>query len=269
VPTLVFFHAHPDDEAILTAGTMAKMADAGDRVVLVTATRGELGELPEAGLAVGESLAERRTEELVAAGRVLGVARLVTLDYPDSGMAGEATNQAPGCFAATPVTEAAARLAEVLDEESADVLVAYDEHGGYGHPDHIQVHRVGMAAADLVGTPVVYLATQNRDFMVELAARLPSTGAEPAPEDTRDMAAMGEPRSRLTTEVDVTGWLDRKRAAMRAHPSQIAESSFFLAMDDDLFAVVWGREWYIRVRPEPPGHDGPFEDGLMTAVPVP
>jgi len=244
------------------------MSDAGDRVVLVTATRGELGELPEGGLAAGESLAERRTVELAEAGRVLGVGRQAYLGYLDSGMAGEATNRAPDCFAAADVADAGARLAEVLVEESADVLVTYDEHGGYGHPDHVQVHRVGMAAADLAGTPVVYLATQNRDFMGELAARVQETGRDLPSEDTPEMAEMWVPRARLTTEVDVTGWLDRKRAAMRAHPSQIAESSFFLALDDELFATVWGREWFIRVRPEPPDHDGPFEDGLMTAVPV-
>ena len=262
--TVVFFHAHPDDEAIATGGTMAQLSDAGDRVVVVTATGGELGELPEDGLAQGESLADRRMTELAEAGRILGVHRQVMLGYLDSGMAGASTNTVAGCFAAADVGEAAARLAAVLEEESADVVVTYDEHGGYGHPDHIQVHRVGMAAARLAGTPVVYLATMNRDRLASLTRQAEEAGT-PVPDVTDVRDEMGEPQSRLTTEVDVTGAIDRKRASMRAHASQITESSFFLAMPDDLFSTVWGREWFIRVHPPAPdGYDGPFEAGLTT-----
>jgi len=261
--TVVFFHAHPDDEAIATGGTMAQLSDGGDRVVLVTATRGELGELPADGLAEGESLAERRMAELAEAGRILGVHRQVFLDYLDSGMAGESTNHHAGCFAAADVDEAAARLATLLDEESADVLVTYDEHGGYGHPDHIQVHQVGMAAAALARTPAVYLSTMNRDFFASLAQRPEASEWALDGDITDGMDEMGEPASRLTTEVDVTASLERKRASMRAHASQITETSFFLSMPDDLFTIVWGREWYIRVHPPvPDGHDGSFEHGL-------
>jgi LmbE family N-acetylglucosaminyl deacetylase len=251
--TVVFVHAHPDDEAIATGGTMAKMSDEGHRVVLVTATRGELGEIPVDGLAPGESLTDRREAELDRACAILGVARQVYLPYLDSGMAGEASNGRPGSFASADVGEAAVVLAGILDEEEADVLVTYDEHGGYGHPDHVQVHRVCMAAADLATTPVVYLATMNRDFMTTLAARrrefepdLPSGAAE-------GMESMGEPASRLTTEIDVTDWIDRKRESMRVHASQISEDSFFLALSDEEFVTVWGREWYIRVRPPATG----------------
>ena len=129
------------------------------------------------------------------------------------------------------------------------MLVTYDEHGGYGHPDHVQVHRVGMAAADLAGTPVVYMATMNRDFMRSLADRLASSDWEPPEGSTDGVDTMGEPAERITTEVDVTPWIEQKREAMRAHASQISEDSFFLSMPDDVFATVWGQEWYIRVRP--------------------
>src|ERR1700722_16379287 len=120
--TAVFFHAHPDDEAIQTGGTMARMAAEGHRVVLVTATRGELGEVPDGFLAPGETLEERRGVELAAACKVLGVARH---EYPgdkDSGMAGEPTNDDPTCFWQADVDEAGARLAAILDEEHADVF---------------------------------------------------------------------------------------------------------------------------------------------------
>jgi LmbE family N-acetylglucosaminyl deacetylase len=264
--TVVFVHAHPDDEAIATGGTMAKMADEGHRVVLVTATRGELGELPEGGLDPGESLTERRVVELDRACRILGVARQVYLDYLDSGMAGETTNDRPGSFASADIDEAARRLAGVLADEEADVLVTYDEHGGYGHPDHIQVHRVSMAAADLADTGVVYLSTMNRDFMASLASRLGESDWSPPAGSTDGLATMGEPESRLTTEVDVTGWIDRKRESMRVHASQISEDSFFLAMPEDVFALVWGREWYIRVRPPVTGGTGVRREHALAAA---
>jgi LmbE family N-acetylglucosaminyl deacetylase len=166
--TAVFFHAHPDDESIATAGTMAQMAAAGHRVVLITATRGELGEVPDGYLDPGETLAERRALELDAACAVLGVARHEYLGYGDSGMEGEDSNNDPGSFWQADVEEAAERLAAVLRAEGAEVLTAYDERGNYGHPDHIQVHRVGLRAAELAGVPRVFMATVNRDHLLRL-----------------------------------------------------------------------------------------------------
>jgi LmbE family N-acetylglucosaminyl deacetylase len=281
--TVVFFHAHPDDEAIATGGTMAGLADQGHRVVLVTATRGELGEIPDGLLDPGESLVERRGLELDEACRILGVADHTYLDYLDSGMAGEESNHRPGAFAAADVDEAGRALAAILRRESADVLVTYDEHGGYGHPDHIQVHRVGVAAADQASTPVLYFATMNRDLTEDLAKRIGETDWEP-PEGTFDgIEGMGEPASRITTAVDVVPWLERKRRSMQAHASQISEESFFLSMPDDVFPLVWGREWFIRIRPVPersgPDHweprlllgpdDGPTDPAPTVDFPVP
>jgi LmbE family N-acetylglucosaminyl deacetylase len=266
--TVTFFHAHPDDEAIATGGTMAKMADEGHRVVLVTATRGELGEIPEGLLDPGESLTHRRIDELTEACRILGVSRQTFLDYLDSGMAGEASNDRPGSFAGADVGEAAEALAAILTEEGSDVLVTYDEHGGYGHPDHVQVHRVGMEAARKAGVPVVYMATMNRDFFQSLSSVAAEAGVDLPDGASEDMETMGEPASRLTTEVHVDPWIERKRAAMRAHASQISETSFFLALPDDLFTQVWGREWYIRVVPgateELPPEE--WESSLMVGV---
>jgi LmbE family N-acetylglucosaminyl deacetylase len=249
--TITFFHAHPDDEAIATGGTMAVLAEQGHRVVLVTATRGELGEIPEGLLDPGQTLAERRADELAAACRILGVDRQVFLDYADSGMAGEETNVAEGCFAACDVEEAATTLSRILVDEGADVFVTYDEHGGYGHPDHIQVHRVGMRAAELAGTPVVYLSTMDRDFLTTVMAQAAAAAPEASDQDGRpdDMESIGEPAARITTQVDVSGVLARKRQSMRAHTSQIGEDSFFLSMPEEQFAEVWGQEWYIQVQP--------------------
>jgi len=262
--TVVFVHAHPDDEAIATAGTMAGLAEAGHRVVLLTATGGELGEVPDGLLAEGETLAERRAVELAEAARMLGVARVESLGYLDSGMEGEPTNRAPGCFAMADVEEAAAKLAAILVEESAEAVVAYDEHGGYGHPDHVQVHRVGVRAGQLAGTPRVFMATQDRDYFRSLLDDGSDSAWAPSEEMAEGMETMGEPGTRISTEVDVTAWLGAKRAAMRAHASQIADDSFFLAMPDDVFERVWSKEWYIQVTPPVPDpFDGPRRPGLL------
>lgn len=261
--TAVFFHAHPDDEAIATGGTMARMAGEGHRVVLVTATRGELGEVPEDLRSSGETLAERRAAELAAACEALGVSRHENLGYLDSGMAGTDANDDPRCFARADLDEAAGRLAAILAEEGATVLTAYDEHGNYGHPDHIQVHRVGMRAAELAGTGRVFMATMNRDHLRDLIDSGAGAGFEP-PEDRRaELDTMGVEAARVTTAVDVRPWLTAKRDAMRAHASQIAETSFFLAMPEDVFALVWGTEWYVRVGAQP---STPWEDSLLEAT---
>ncbi|MDQ1381202.1 MAG: hypothetical protein QOJ71_1921, partial [Actinomycetota bacterium] len=157
--TLVTFHAHPDDESIATAGTMARAKAEGHRVVLVLATRGELGEFSPAALSPGETLTERRVAEVNASAEVLGVDRVEYLGYRDSGMAGEATNEDAGAFARADIDEAAGRLARILQDEHADVLTIYDDHGGDGHPDHVTVHRVGVRAAELAGTKRVYEST--------------------------------------------------------------------------------------------------------------
>ncbi|HVE47704.1 MAG TPA: PIG-L family deacetylase [Acidimicrobiales bacterium] len=241
--TLVTFHAHPDDEAIATGGTMAKAAAEGHRVVLVLATRGELGEVPD-DLAAVQDLAQRRTDETMEAARILGVHRIEFLGYRDSGMIGTPENEAPDCFWKADVEEAAARLASILSEEKADVLTIYDENGAYGHPDHIQVHRVGVRAAELAGTPAVYESTIDRDGFVGLLERAEELGLTP-PDDIGDLAGFGVPGALITTRVDVTQYLDAKRAAMAAHSSQIAETSFFLNMGPEAFTAVWGQETYI------------------------
>jgi LmbE family N-acetylglucosaminyl deacetylase len=249
--TLVSFHAHPDDECIACGGVIRKAADAGHRVVLVVATRGEEGEIPEGLLADGEELSQRRVAETQASADILGVQRVEFLGYRDSGMMGTPANDRPGSFWTTPVEEAAQRLAGLLRAEQADVLTCYDHHGGYGHPDHIQVHRVGIRAAELAGTPRVYQSTINRDhversiqqFAAQAAAQAAANGVE-LPE--LDPDTFGLPESVITAAVDVTPYLDDKRRAMRAHASQISEQSFFLAMPDDQFRVAFGTEWFIR-----------------------
>jgi LmbE family N-acetylglucosaminyl deacetylase len=245
--TALFFHAHPDDEAITTGGTMAKLADEGHRVVLVTATGGELGEVPDGLLAPGETLAERRAEELAAACDALGVARHLFLGYRDSGMDGTPANDDPECFWQADVDEAADRLRAVLEEEGAAVLVAYDSNGNYGHPDHIQVHRVGLRAGEAAGVPRVFMATTNRDHLLALADSANELGLPMDDEQRAFIDELGVRDHEITTAVDVSDYLGHKRRAMEVHASQIGDTSFFLSMSPEAFAAVWGVEWFIRV----------------------
>jgi LmbE family N-acetylglucosaminyl deacetylase len=251
VATLVTFHAHPDDECIATGGVMSMASDAGHRVVLVTATKGEHGEVPDGFLGEGEELWRRRVQETEASAAILGVARVEFLGYVDSGMMGTPTNDAPESFWQADIEEAAERLAKVLREENADILTVYDDHGLYGHPDHIQVHRVGHRAAQLAGTPKVYESSIDRDGLREMMALsgVPTDDLPQPPELPEDFGVPGE---MITTRVDVTAWTDRKRDAMRAHASQISEQSFFLAMPPDIFKIVFGTEQFILAG-APPG----------------
>ena len=242
--TLVLFHAHPDDEAIATGGTMARAKSEGHRVVLVAATRGELGEHAPDSLEPGEKLVDRRVAELHAAADILGADRVAFLDYLDSGMAGEPTNDAPGSFASADIEEAAARLARILDEEDADVLTIYDENGNYGHPDHIQVHRVGVRAAEIAGTRRVYEATANRDHLQRLMKLVPQD--PDSPDAPADLDTLGVTEDQITTTVDVRDFVDHKRNAMIAHASQIPADSFFLQLPPDAFREAFGWEWFIR-----------------------
>ena len=255
--TIVLFHAHPDDETIVSGGTMAKYAAAGHRVVLVLATKGEHGEVPDGFLDEGETLAERRVREAEASARILGVARIAYLGYVDSGMMDTPENDGDGSFWQADVDDAAARLAAILDEESCDVLVVYDENGGYGHPDHIQVHRVGVRAGELAGTAVVYEVTMNRDALRRAFADALASGVDMGEEapDESFLDTLGLPESLITHELDVYDWIDVKRRAMAAHASQISETSFFLTLPGDTFRESFGREWFVRRGATPPGPD--------------
>jgi LmbE family N-acetylglucosaminyl deacetylase len=248
--TLVCFHAHPDDEAIGTGGLMAQSAAAGHRVVVVCATRGEQGEVDDGFLSPGETLGERRVKELTEACAVLGAEEPRFLDYEDSGMMGEATNDNPACFWQADVEEAAQRLAAILTDIGPDVLTIYDERGLYGHPDHIQVHRVGLRAAELVGVAQVYESTVNRDDMKRMSEVMEATQAandgeaEIEAPSAAEMDDFGTPADDVSFTLDVSAHVGAKRNALLAHRSQVADDSWFLAMPEDIFALVFGAESY-------------------------
>jgi LmbE family N-acetylglucosaminyl deacetylase len=259
--TLVCFHAHPDDESIATGGLMTLAARDGHRVVLVVATRGEQG-VPEPGvLNEGEALWERRVVETHQAAELMGLDRVEFLGYEDSGMIGEPTNENPLCFWQADVEEASQRLAKILIDVDADVLTIYDSHGGYGHPDHIQVHRVGKRAAEIAGIDRVFQSTMNRDRIMKQMAENASLFENDVEgelegetvEQMRQRAAaadrseFGSPEALITHAVDVAAVVDVKKAAMAAHRSQIGPDSFFFKMPEAVFAAAFGTEWFIAL----------------------
>lgn len=231
-------------------GTMARAAALGHKVVVVTATDGAVGEVADGFLDSGETLQERRAKELQAAARILGIDRAIQLGYRDSGMMGTDDNQHPDCFWQANVQAAAEKLAAILREEGADVLTVYDSHGGYGHPDHIQVHRVGHAAARLAGVARVYEVSMNRDRIKAMRDMRRQTDEDFEDSDDRiDLDKIGLPESEITAAVDVTDLIDTKRAAMAAHGSQIDEDSWFLQLPADVFVQSFGTEWFRQVSP--------------------
>ncbi len=295
--TLVAFHAHPDDEALLTGGTMAKVAAQGHRVVLVVATAGE-GGLTSAEFV--DDLGPRRIAEVERSAAALGCSRVVLLGYGDSGMDGTGADgagvdgdgagdhgtvsaaaegagasvggarrdQLPA-FAHAPVEEAAERLAEVLIEERADVVTSYDRRGGYGHPDHVQVQRVAARAAEIAGTPVVLEATVDRSKIL-LGLRLAKLLGRRVPEFPLVKAdqVYSAPES-ITHRIDVRGHLDAKRASMQAHTSQAKADgadrtlAVALRLPRPVYRLVFGHEWYTE-RGRPAGR--PFSDDVFDSV---
>ena len=263
--TLVCFHAHPDDEAIATGGTMAAAAAAGHRVVLVLATRGELGEQRPGVVDAGCELGLWRERETWRAAEVLGCRRVVFLGYRDSGMAGTPSTELPDAFCRVDIESAAKRLAAVLKSERADVLTTYDPHGVYGHPDHVAVHKVGARAAELAGTPKVFWATADRDFLreraqvdEEVAGKVGDEGIEAVTD-----VEFGLPAREITHRIDVRRFASAKRAAMQAHASQIDPESFFLSLSEESFEETFGWEWFVLAACAGSARSGAFKTDLF------
>ncbi|MGX1672596.1 PIG-L family deacetylase [Streptomyces sp. NPDC055400] len=265
--TLMAVHAHPDDEATGTGGVLARYAAEGMRTVLVTCTDGGCGDGP-GGVKPGgpghdpAAVALMRRQELEASCEVLKVSDLEMLDYADSGMMGWPSNDAPGSFWQTPVEEGAARLAELMRHYRPDVVVTYDENGFYGHPDHIQAHRITMAALEMTAlTPKVYWTTMPRSGMQrfgEIMREFHPDMPEPDPAEAAAMAEIGLPDDEITTWVDTTAFSGQKFDALAAHASQ-GENIFFLKMGKERFGELMGMETFVRVK-DATGADVPEND---------
>jgi LmbE family N-acetylglucosaminyl deacetylase len=252
--TLVSFHAHPDDEALFTGGTLARAAQHGHRVVLVVATAGEAG---LAQCTDPDALAADRGRELQRSAQALGVARVVTLNYPDSGFGGSRRVDGLG-FADLDPDGPAGVVAEILRSEQADAITVYDPLGGYGHPDHRQVYRVGVRAARLAGTRCVLEATLDRGLISAAVGVLRLVPGLLDPSNFSLLAGSFTGRDRLTHRVDVRPQLDAKLAALAAHASQaqggdsVRTLALLLGLPGPVQSLVLGHEWFVD-RSRPPG----------------
>ncbi|HEX4729499.1 MAG TPA: PIG-L family deacetylase [Jatrophihabitans sp.] len=253
--TLMAVHAHPDDEATGTGGLLARSAAEGIRTVLVTCTDGSCGDGP-GGVKPGEpghdpaAVVEMRQAELEKSCAVLGVEHLELLGYADSGMMGWPNNDAAGSFWSTPVADAAAKLAELIRHYEPDVIVTYDENGFYGHPDHIQAHRITMAAVAETGMPAkVYWTTAPRSKMEEFGKIMKELGADWDDPDDEDgpLSEVGLPDEEITTWLDTRAYGGQKYDALAAHASQ-SENIFFLRMGRERFTELMGIETFVRVQ---------------------
>src|SRR5438105_11178008 len=265
--TLMLVHAHPDDEAISTGGVMMKAHEDGHRVVLVTGTRGEEGEIHNMDeAAIRPRLAEVRTAELLRACEILGVDRQEFLGYRDSGMAGTAANDNPASFHLAPLYEAADRLAVLLREERPNVVVTYTSDGTYGHPDHVKAHHTTVAALDVLdgegwAPAKFYLSAVPRGFMQEMLRMAQEAGME-MPET--GMRILGIPDEEITTSVDVREFAERKRQAFGAHVSQNDPNSPFQTMAGQIYEVAFGTEHFVLARGDL--GEGPPEHSLFGGV---
>ncbi len=274
---LLLVHAHPDDETISTGATMAKYAAEGVLVTLVTCTLGEEGEVvvPElADLAADRSdgLGQHRVEELAVAMEALRVTDHRFLGgagrWRDSGMMGVAANDRPGCFWQADFDEATEALVRIIREVRPQVVITYNDNGGYGHPDHVQAHRVTVAAVDkaavtgelpAAGEPwqvsKLYWTTIPKSYLQLAIDAMKDSGHDMfGGVQSADDLPFGVPDDQVTSEIDASDHIDAKLAAMRAHASQISVDGPFFAFSDQLGQKAWGYEHYILARgPRGPG----------------
>jgi len=268
---LLLVHAHPDDETINNGSTMAKYISEGAQVTLITCTRGEEGEvlIPELSHLASnqkDELGSHREIELANAMAALGVTDYRFLGAPekkwrDSGMMDTEPNKRSDVFWQADLDEAASYLVKVIREIKPQVLITYDEIGGYGHPDQIQAHRVAMRGAELAADPSfgegepwdiskIYWNTMPRSVLAEGMAKMKEIGSDFFGAESVDDLPFAKPDEVVTTMIDGTAFIDQKMAAMKAHPTQIELDGPFFALSNQLGNQVWGNEYYTLVKGE-------------------
>jgi N-acetyl-1-D-myo-inositol-2-amino-2-deoxy-alpha-D-glucopyranoside deacetylase len=265
---ILLVHAHPDDETINNGATMALYADKGAQVTLITCTRGEEGEVLVPGLAHLASsdldlLGNHRETELALAMKALGITDHRFLGAPsvkfrDSGMMGTEPNNRPDVFWQADLETAAKILVEVIDEIKPHILITYDEFGGYGHPDHIQAHRVAMRASELSTWQIqkIYWNTMPKSVIAQGMEKMKEIGSDFFGAESVDDIPFAKDDEFVTTLIDGVAYVDNKMEAMKAHETQIALDGPFFALSNNLGLQIWGDEYYTLVKGE---KTGPFD----------
>jgi len=259
---ILLVHAHPDDETINNGATMALYAALGAQVTLVTCTRGEEGEvltpeLTHLASSQTDALGEHREIELANAMKALGVTDFRFLaegegKYRDSGMMGTEPNNRPDVFWQADFEEASDYLVKVIEEVKPHILITYDEIGGYGHPDHIQAHRIAMRASEKSEWQIqkIYWNTMPKSVLAESMAKMKELGSDFFGADNVDDLPFAKEDSFVTSLIDGNSFVDAKMAAMKAHHTQIALDGPFFALSNNLGLQVWGHEYYTLVKGE-------------------
>ncbi|BBN49303.1 PIG-L family deacetylase [Mycobacterium avium subsp. hominissuis] len=241
--TVVAFHAHPDDEVVLTGGTIARAVAAGHRVVVVTATDGR----------VHNEDTDHRLDELRSSARILGAQRVECLGYADSGYGPLFYPDPPGRtrFGRADLDEAAGKLAGILRDEHADLLLSYQANGGYGHRDHVRVHHVGKRAAELAAVPRVLEVTMPREMLLRISD-LAHLLRLPGPYEADIVGSAYAPRAAITHRINVFRFARQKRDAFAAHRSQIGRSGpaarlfgLLLRLPPQVFGALFSHEWFV------------------------
>ena len=257
---ILLVHAHPDDETINNGATMALYADRGAQVTLVTCTRGEEGEILVPGLSHLASteqdlLGLHRETELAAAMKALGISDYRFLGAPstkfrDSGMMGTDPNNRPDVFWQADLDAAATILVDVIEEVKPHILITYDEIGGYGHPDHIQAHRVAMRASELSTWQIqkIYWNTIPKSVIAQGMEKMKEIGSDFFGAESIDDVPFAKDDEFVTTLINGSDYVESKMAAMKAHETQIALDGPFFALSNNLGMQVWGDEYYTLVK---------------------
>jgi mycothiol conjugate amidase Mca len=279
--TLMAVHAHPDDETITTGGILARYSAEGVSTIVVTCTGGEVGEISDPTLATPETLAEVRARELREALRILGVRHHEFLGYRDSGMMGTPANEHPACFWQADLDAATGKLVALVRRLKPDVIIAYNENGDYGHPDHINAHRIAVAAFNLAGDPScypeqglapwepkkLYYSAWPRSQSRRMQEIMQAAGVEPDPHEAENDAEVEEwatPDELITTRIDISTYIDAKLDALAAHQTQMGPETWFGKVPRALWRQVWSTEYFVRARSRVPVPDD--EDDLFAGL---
>ena len=277
---VLLVHAHPDDETINNGATMAMYAALGASVTLVTCTRGEEGEvlIPELShlaASATDSLGQHRITELALAMKELGVTDHRFLGegvklYRDSGMMGTEPNNRPDVFWQADLDEAADLLVQVINEVKPHVLITYDEFGGYGHPDHIQAHRVAMRAAEKSDwdIPKIYWNVMPVSVIQEGIDAMKGIDSDFWGAEKAEDLPFAKDDSFVHALVDGNAYVEKKMNAMKAHSTQIAVDGPFFALSNNVGLQVWGNEYYTLVKGEKsaPLNEKGYESDLFAGI---